>query len=200
MNKLAVFDIDGVLCDFEPAIVHALARQFGAIAKLNRHEYYFEKRFSNYPEVAKRALELTADPNFYYGLPVDNFARDFARDLHEEGYSIMYVTSRPKSCKEFTRRWLEKNVFNDRGDLGLFCGVQDKSEFLGDMDVDIVVDDSREQVEELLNSGKSAFCWSQEWNEGVFPRLYVDKDEALMLWRSEDEEAEPFWASIEVEN
>lgn len=200
MSKLAVFDIDGVLCEFEPALVHALAMEFGEIAKLNRSEYSLEERFKAYPELAKRALELTANPNFYYGLKRDDYAHEFTIELMNSGYAIMYLTSRPKSCEAFTRRWLEKNTFNYSETLGLFCDVQEKAEFLSDIGVDIVVDDSMEQVAHLHKLGKPAFCWSQEWNKGMFPRLYVDKDETLMLWKREDEEAEPFWATIEVEN
>lgn len=199
MNKLAVFDIDGVLCEFEPALVRILKNEFGSIGTINRHEYSFEARFKNRQDVLTRALELTADPNFYYGLPRDEYAFSFAAQLMNLGYGVMYLTSRPKSCETFTRRWLEKNTYNYKGSLGLFCGVKDKSEFLADVDVDIVVDDSKEQVEWLHNSGKPAFCWSQEWNEGIFPRLYVDKDETLMLWGYEEEEALPFWSVFDKE-
>lgn len=200
MNKLAVFDIDGVLCEFEPTLVRVLVQDFGSIGALNRHIYSFEDRFKNYPEVAKRALELIADPNFYYGLTVNKFACDFAADLQTAGYSIIYVTSRPKSCEAFTRRWLEKNMFFKRGDsFRIFCDIKDKSEFLLDVDVDIVVDDSIHQIVRLRNSGKQVLCWSQIWNQGVFPRLYTSGNGTLMIWKNEDEEAEPFWASVEVE-
>ena len=207
--NLVIFDVDGVVCNFEEKIVAELCRQFGQKGALNRHYYRLEDRFKHYPEILRKALELANDPNFYYGLnPISDGIR-FSEELHLAGYAIMFLSSRPFLMKSFTDRWLGKNVpflekpsrspgqhvRSYKGKEFLHCGVENKAEFLEEItdSIEFVVEDSPRQIESLKDAGIPVLCWSQEWNEGIFPRLYVSKNGILMLWVSEDEEAAPFW-------
>src|SRR3990167_1260037 len=127
MNKLVVMDIDGVLADFEGKLVSVLAREFGEIAYYNRDRFRLEDRYGKYPQVLNRALELTKDPNFYYGLEECEGATDFVDRLSDEQYSITYASSRPKTAESFTIRWLFKHTI---GRFGVYCGVADKLDFV----------------------------------------------------------------------
>jgi len=191
MNKLVVFDIDGVLVDFEWQLVKTLGREFGEIGYYNRDKFRLEDRFKDYPQILARALELTADPNFYYGLEPNEEALKFVKSLVEDGFPVMYVSSRPPSAENFTRRWLLKNVF---GQVDVHCGVVDKTDFLSDLkdSIGTIVEDNPEQIENLKDAGFTVLCWGQPWNEGIFPRVYVRKDGVLMYWYDESKEAREF--------
>ena len=78
----------------------------------------------------------------------------------------------------------------------MICGVGDKADFLAHLknEIEFVVDDNPEQIARIREVGLVVVCWSQPWNEGIFPRLYVRSDGEVMLWAKEDIEAEPFFA------
>jgi len=196
MNKMVVFDIDGVLAKFEPGLVEVLDGEFGSNSKVNRHVFILEERFKNHPEILSRAIELSENPNFYYGLEPDKNALIFLSDLEANGFGIMYLTGRPKSSYPFTKRWLEKMAPRFMAN-SLFM-ESDKADFLADVDVDFVVEDSPSQIESLKKSGKTVLCWHQEWNEGIFPRLYARSDGEIMYWSEVGEESEPFWSVVEL--
>ena len=192
--KTAVFDIDGVLADYEGQLVKELYRRFGSVGLRNRDKYSLEDRFVDHPEILECAQMLTEDPNFYYGLPEDVAAIRFVEDLLDDGFLAVYLTSRPSTARGFTRRWLIRKL-TDTNPL-VFCGASDKVGWLESVygNMDFVVEDNPEQIEKIRKAGLTVLCWSQPWNEGIFPRLYVrSTDQELMLWASEDTEAEPFF-------
>ena len=51
MNKLVVFDIDGVLAAYEPKLVQVLVDRFGEKAAKGRNLFSLEKRYSEHPEI-----------------------------------------------------------------------------------------------------------------------------------------------------
>lgn len=193
MNKLIVLDIDGVLANFEDRLVHMLWQEFGSVALENRDCYKLEDRWGDRPEVLNKARQLTADPNIYYGLEMHDGADNFLATLVFDDHPFMFVTSRPEYMESVTRRWLNRKfrITNPR----LYCGILDKAEFLSRIkdSIDFVIDDNPEIIKSLQDKGFVAVCWSQEWNMGIFPRLYVRSDGEVMLWSREDIEAEPFF-------
>lgn len=193
--KKVIFDIDGVLADFEGQAVKELYRKFQDIGKANRHLFRFEDRFNGYSQVIEYANGLVADANFYYALPPIEEGIAFLEELMNEGYEIIYVTSRPLSAYSFTYRWLLKNTTDIEPNV--ICGVGDKANFVSHLknEVEFVVDDNPEQIARIKEVGLVVVCWSQPWNEGIFPRLYVRSDGEVMLWAKEDIEAEPFFTT-----
>ena len=196
MNKLVVFDIDGVLAAYEPKLVQVLVDRFGEKAAKGRNLFSLEKRYSEHPEILNVAKGLTSDPNFYYDLESEAGALSFISQLADSGFPIMFVTSRPAYMESVTRRWLLKNFgayFEES--LGLFCGIESKAKFVADLKdgVEFVVEDNPENIREIVDAGFMALCWDQTWNQGVFPRLYIRSDGELMLWADESKESAPFW-------
>lgn len=195
-KKIVAFDVDGVLAKFEQKLVDVLVGEFGKMGGINRFFFSLEDRFKNHPDVLKKALQYVADPNFYYSIPRDDGACDFVADLMEDGWGVMYVTSRPRSHETFTRRWLQKNTNKYEKSYGLFCGISNKSEFLKDVDVEFLVEDNPEEIIRCKNSKIPVMCWAQQWNDHLFPRLYTDKEGVLMLWIDEESDATPFWSLV----
>lgn len=197
MKNLVAVDIDGVICDFEGKLVSVLEKQFGAIGHANRNLFRLEDRFPDRPDVLRWAQTLVEDPNFYYGLEVNYEVADFIFSLQDSRKLVMYVSSRPLSAENFTRRWLLRKTY---GQVEVYCGISDKAGFLEEIrdSVDFIIEDNPEQIESLKKAGFTVLCFDQEWNKGIFPRLYVRSDGFMMLWASEDTEAELFWTTHEV--
>lgn len=193
MNKIVCFDVDGVLADFEGKLVNVLESEFGDIATKNRNLFSIEDRFENHPEIIRRAQLYINTPNFYRNLePIKDMIL-LANELIGFKVGVMYLTSRPQTHEEVTRRWLQKHTENYSESLGLFCGVENKADFLLDVNAQYLIDDNPKEITRCKKSKIPVLVWSQEWNERLFPRLYASSNGTLMLWESEDKEAEPFW-------
>ncbi len=193
--KTAVFDIDGVLADYEGQLNRVLFRKFGDRGYCNRDIYSLEKRYAKEPEVLEYALALTADPNFYYPLRPIVQMLSFVEDYWiKTGNEVLFVTTRPESAETFTRRWLNKHL-ERFVDYTLFCGISRKSEFLLKNDfgeIEFVIEDSPSQIQDLKDNGFNALCYDQRWNQDIFPRLYCRPDGEVMLWNDPASESESF--------
>lgn len=192
MKNIAVFDVDGVLADYEGQIALCVKDVFDIpFASQKRNLYRLEDRYSG--EVLEFVQELTNDPSFYYPLPECRGAVDFATRLYGDGYGIMFVSSRPKASEYMTQKWINKHLCVSAPFVE--CGVSDKPEFLAMYkdQIDFVVEDNPQNIQDLSYSGFQTLCWWQEWNEGIFPRVYVRGDGILMLWEDESIEAQPFF-------
>lgn len=198
MKNLVVFDVDGVLADFEGQLVKVLVSEFGEVARQKRNCFRLEDRFAERPDILSRAKELVSDPNFYYGLREIDGAFGFVDMVMDEGKGVVFVSSRPDSAQSFTARWLLKRMY--KGKPVVFCGIEDKVGFLKPIleSVDFVVEDNPQHIADLKSAGIDVICFDQPWNQGIFPRLYIRSDGEPMLWAQEDLEAEPFFA-VEME-
>lgn len=197
MGDIVVFDIDGVLADFEETLVRVLYKKFSDFAYADRSIFRLEERYGNTPVVLDYALKLAANPNFYYGLPPVVGGIALLEKTMNLGSPVIYLSNRPASCQQVTVRWLKRHTTDP--DLIAVCGVKDKAAYLKDcrMLIDFVVEDNPFQIENLKKNKIPVICWGQQWNEGIFPRLYVRSDGEVMLWGREDVEAEPFFESGE---
>ena len=196
MKSFVVFDIDGVLADFEGELVNDLSASFGNRARVNRHMYAMEDRFQDSPDILEESKRLMEYPLFYRDIEPIYPAIQFAKDLMQSRLGVMYLTSRPRGTEAFTRMWLQKRTWNYSGSMGVFF-TDDKADFLTDIDVEFVVEDSPAHIQALKNAGKSVFCWSQPWNEGIFPRLFTERQsDTIFLWSNSRDEAEPFWMAM----
>ena len=196
MKSFVVFDIDGVLADFEGDLVSKLVDTFGISGKANRHFYEMEDRFYGRNDILDTAEYFMDYPPFYRSIEPIYSAIQFAKDLMQSGLGVMYLTSRPRGTEAFTRMWLQKHTWNYSGSMGVFF-AENKADFLADIDVEFVVEDSPAHIQALKNAGKSVFCWSQPWNEGIFPRLFTERQsDTIFLWSNSRDEAEPFWMAM----
>lgn len=195
--KTVVFDIDGVLAEFEPYLVACLENEFGSLATKGRNMYHFQERFAEYPYILEKAEGIQADPNIYYCLEPNPAAVKLVCSLIELGYGVLYVSARPKYTETYTRRWLEKHTGCYKHSLGLWCGIENKADYLSDIDVDFVVEDSPDQIQRLREFGIPYLCWGQEWNSGIFPRLVTERQsDDVFLWESESTPERPFLQAV----
>lgn len=200
MNKTAFVDIDNCLADFEGQLVTYLAEKHGGDAFLKRHLYSLTERFDGKPELAMDAVAFVTDPNSYYGLSPIVPMVEFAAGLEEQG-AVIYLSSRPMECLNFTIRWLKKHGLLTNPDIHLvFCGVEDKFYFLEDLQtsdevsVDFIVEDSPTHINSLRESF-TVLTFDRPWNQGLYPRI-TDRNGVLMYQSVAGERAEPLYEAF----
>lgn len=192
MNKLVVFDIDGVLRDFEGALIELLAVDSPVMAYRKRHLYSFYDRFEGFPTAIALMEECVADPSFYRNLvPIVPMVMLAFGAMQE--FDVIFLSSCPQKAWRNTVLWLRErglDVSNDQ----VYCGVKDKAAWLKSylrdgQEVEFVVEDSPENIHSLQSAGFKTYAWNQPWNEGCFPRLEVNRDGDLMVWATESTES-----------
>ena len=194
--KIAVFDIDGVLADFEGLIVDIFGEGRG------REFYCLGDRYDT--KVMEKVNAIVNDANYYYPLNPIKQGFGFLAQASPK-YQIMIMTSRPHTdtMERFTKKWLARQL---RDTVGLqyedLLGVKftlNKSAdlFLIRDDVAFFVDDNPEEIEEAKRIGIPSYSWAQPWNEHVFPKLFPERDGTV--WYQELDYTEPvrFWQKDE---
>lgn len=166
-KKLAILDIDGVLCDFESKF----CEDFGS---KNRHLYSLEAR---YPEVhSEKIREWVKDPENYADLSPIFGGILLLNEIKKYNVDVMLLTSRPRTTKKVTEVWLERYSVNYDW-LHFSSDKVDTVSRLG-RDVDILVEDSTKTLDSMKENNLVRFpiAWGQPWNEGYYPRLAYDEN------------------------
>lgn len=198
MNKLVVFDIDNCLADFEGQMVEYLRELYGNDAVINRDIYRLSERFDGEEMILSDALDFVLDQNSYYGLPVIEPMVEFASLLEEQGV-VLYLSSRPALAYNTTIRWLKKQGLLSNPTLhSVFCGVEDKADFLADLvekgeeySIEFIVEDAPENITSLKKNF-SVITFDRPWNKGIYPRI-EDRNGVLMYQAAHGERSEPLY-------
>ena len=193
--KIGVFDIDGVVADFNELLVDICGEGRGL------GFYNLDDRYDG--ETLARAWEIQNDANYYYPLKAIVEGIEFVKDTLRRGYEVLFLTSRPDvgSMKSFTKRWLQRELRLAGVDYERTLGVQfvlNKSLHLETFKKDILffVDDNPEEIHEAKLCGIPVFSWEQPWNEKVFPKLFPYSGE-IGMQLNDSTECEYFWNFIE---
>jgi uncharacterized HAD superfamily protein len=165
-----------------------LYSEFGEDALVNQDRYFYEARFENRPDILRRVNRYMNEPRFFIGIEPNQAMIEFVNRLIELQFGVMFVTWRPRSHEEVTRRWLERHIVNYADTLGLFMGIEDKAEFLRDVIVDFVVDDNPRQISLMKQRGINGFCYDAPYNLGYFPRIVHDRNGEVYLQLADDQE------------
>lgn len=192
----AIFDVDGVLADFEGALVNYLSDSYDMDLSRHRRELYsLEDRYADILpfEDVKRFANT---PSSYIHLESLHGVK-FVNDLIDRGWDVWFLSSRPMIARGATERWLNNRIPRYYETRGVLVGVSDKHVAAKEWGADILVDDSPETVNQALNAGVNAFAWDQPWNQGVFPRLTCDRGGQVYIWETESTEEVPFFSVYE---
>jgi FMN phosphatase YigB (HAD superfamily) len=192
--NIAVFDIDGVLADFNGLIVDI----FGE----GRGEELYDLR-ERYNGNVQQVLEVWEDPNYYY--PLNPIKEGF--QLLEQAWAdhdILLLTSRPKvgMMESFTEKWVRKQIKAIDLEFGDLLGVNfvaNKAAYLHSFKKDIAffVDDNPEEIEEASKLGIPAYSWAQPWNEDVYPKLFPERGGTIWMQETDYKEPVRFWQKDE---
>jgi hypothetical protein len=196
-KKMVIFDIDGVLANFEGTLVEYLREKYGKDAFANRSMYSIEGRFANRKDILADALAFTADPNSYYGLEPIIKGVELAGALIARDYPVLFLSGRPQVAQETTIRWLRKYVEGYDLALGAACVGSLKMKRILSPEVkdliEFVVDDNPEIVAELNKSDIIAYAWSQPWNAGTYPVIIPDNNHCADVFKNKFDKAVPFF-------
>ena len=164
-NKTIVFDIDGVLADFEGAF----CEKFGYS---NRN---FIDLVSRYPEKEQEILKFISDTSSYEDLEPIFGGGVLLAQARQKGYKVVLLTSRPLWTKEVTEEWLKKYWF-DYDDLYFAITKVAAINIMNDpkgakkYNVVAIVDDIPGNIFGLPD-GVFGVLWEQPWNADYYPKV-----------------------------
>ncbi|MGN1338422.1 MAG: HAD hydrolase-like protein [Candidatus Coprovivens sp.] len=127
---------------------------------------YTEKLPDNINSFNDEYISKFWDENRYelsYTTTFKNNASDILKKLHEEGYKICIITSRPdnkyKNLKKELINWFkENNIYTDK----IYTNIRNKGIFCKENNIDILIDDSINHIEEAINNNIKAILFNNK--------------------------------------
>ena len=168
-EKVAIIDVDDVLCEFRSGFSKWLLDSHGIFTDVESSEYYFITELEETGQNPEKIFEsFIADSGFLNLEPVDG-AREFMLDLKNQGYFVHILTARPNDnlrCLYNTFEWLEENdIYFDKIDFSSekfrWC-VQ--SDYWCNNAIDFAVDDSPKHAAEYSKHGVKTFFPEKSYN------------------------------------
>lgn len=161
-DRSIVFDIDGVVADFEGAF----CKQFGSN---KRDRVSLEQR---YPLRAKEIREFSKSPSVYDNLEVLPLGKHINSYLHKHGFIIDIVSSRPETLSAITQRWLQRNgIYFD----SLWIGNSvPKAEHIRGIKAICAIDDLGQVLDSVAPYRIPGILISSKWNyefRKKYPRI-----------------------------
>ena len=172
-EKVAIVDMDDVLCEFRICFSNWLLETKGVKTDVESEEYYFINALEDSglnPE--KVFSEFVSDDGFLHLEPVAN-AHSFMKNLRDKGYFIHILTARPGEnlrCRYNTFEWLENNEIEF--DKVSFASEKLRwcmqSEYWVDKKISFAIDDSPKHATEYAKHGVSVFSPEKSYNKEIF--------------------------------
>jgi 5'(3')-deoxyribonucleotidase len=161
--KKVCFDIDCTLNDFELDF----CTKFG----WNKREIY--NLYQRYPDKQEEIRNYLYDCETYRNLNL-LYAPYLLYTYFQlmMGVSVYIGTSRPDECFHSTIEWIDRHsLFPEE----VFFSRDDKVSLMVKNGMDILIDDSLEQLTKAQSCGILAVAWRQPWNSGWFPAFSADR-------------------------
>lgn len=170
-SKTVLVDMDGVLADFDRAVLDRLPSSIARVARMN---FYIAE---DYPEHVMHVRSIVAQPDFFQDLPIVEGAIDGWERLLDLGYDPR-ICSAPLSVNSFSaegkRLWLQRHFVPKFGEQVVSRAIIDKQKYKY---AGRVLIDDRPKVD--TGNGQAA------WQHVVFDRPYNADSDAkyrLMDW------------------
>ena len=169
-------DIDGVLRNFQAAIVDRYAEthfQTDRIIEYENWEWNLVNNFPDYTGTAKQFYDwwsLTEAPEIMINakrMPGALSAFKFIQN--ETRHTPVIVSSQRKGTEQYTLEWLGLNGFNSTETHF------SKNKLKSNINCEAIIDDKTENLQDYKNAGKIAIAishpWNVEWEGLVFKSL-----------------------------
>jgi uncharacterized HAD superfamily protein len=187
-QKVAIFDVDGVLANFEEAFCEAFGNK-------NRHLYNLSVR---YPDIDPDLIKewVNDEENYRHLNPIFG-GITFLNQVKARGFRIVLVTSRPEHLEKVTMGWLR--LYNIPYDSLILLGGYHitKAEFLKNVQgIELFVDDSVSELKQMKSYFPQTVClaWAQPWNDGYFPRAIYDQENMKIMVNMGDNNWRWIWS------
>lgn len=160
--KRIALDIDEVICDF----ITAYADKYDVT--YDPQCWYYDSH------IIERLNTLTEDKEFWLSLKTKIDPKDL---LFEP---VAYISSRSFMLADVTRQWLSANGFPNASNV-VCCGstTEDKSFWMDELNIDILIDDSPLNFTDLSSKGYCCYLLDKPYNRTInagFKRIYHIND------------------------
>lgn len=157
IENVALFDMDGTLCDYEKAII----RDYNLLKGPNDPDYNFDL-IEKTPYLKERVRIIRRQPNWWLNLEKFKLGFDILDLARELNFKINILTKGPRSAATAWSekvQWIEKNISN-RNDLNITIS-EDKGIVYGK----VLVDDFPEYILRWLEHRKRGLVIMPASNE-----------------------------------
>lgn len=182
-SRDVLVDMDGVLADFDGAVMGRLA---SSVVRVPRNNFYFE---DDYPDHVDHVKDIINHPDFFFDLGVIDGALEGWQRIRDQGFNPRICSAPLYSnvlCVEGKRSWLRKHLVPEFGRRVLDDAILDTRKY---RHYGVVLIDDKPDVD--TNNGQA------EWEQVVFDQIY-NKDSPprhrLYGWR--DPELENILESV----
>lgn len=155
--KILKFDIDGVACDHAVAICRAVNDEFNCSSKKSD----VTKWDHNFGDITfvEACKKYYPNSTFISQMPITKGFRGLLENL-QGNFHVSFITTRDHS-HEATKSWIENNL----GDYGVEFVKSKESATL-----DVLVDDSEEEIINIVSNNKIGILLNQPWNDNALTR------------------------------
>ena len=157
------FDIDGVLTDEgdnENNIWYkAFINHFGDKIKKVSNSYDFREAY-NLPDSDIMDFLNENKEKIFSSVPPYKEAIEFLNNLKKQGHKVILITARHEEFRDVTERWLNKNNFS----YDKLYHDEDKAPLAQSENLEIFVDDHRDNVREIKSVGIPALLFTRSHN------------------------------------
>jgi len=188
MLRLA-FDLDGVVCDIEKAMMKVAKEKYGVNIIQNEIRTF---DFCKPTGLTKEQVEdIVTICIVNYKLPKPNRgAISFLKKYYQEtGKQLLFITSRynNKAATDGTSNWLHWWLRPTPWECS-FCNGGTKSDRLIEKEVDIFIEDRVKNAEELADRERCVWLMDKPWNQHCREDQYIvrvyDWEEVEILWNA----------------
>jgi 5'-nucleotidase len=177
-DNIVLVDMDGVLADFDGAVIDRLPLEIARVARTN---FYISQ---DYPDHTTHVHAITSHPEFFRSLPVIDGALEGWQRLIDLGYDPR-ICSAPLTANEQSvagkLAWLQDHFVPKFGKQVVERAIIDKQKYKYD---GLVLIDDRPEVE--TNNGQAT------WQHVVYDRFYNQQSNAklrLFGWNDQNLES-----------
>ena len=169
-------DIDDTITNTQDKI-DEIAKNIENMEIYDRSKHWFYERYNCSLEVYDKFLRKHIE-NFMNNVSIKKDANYYINKLHDEGNEIYIITFRSmcysKNVPDITKEYL--NRYNIKYDKLIF-NSKDKANICLENNIDIMVDDSTENILDIENIGVKTIVMDNEYNKDInTSRAYSWKD------------------------
>jgi len=154
-------DIDGVLADTHSVLMD-LASEHVPIDEEDRQKYGVQETKHGSDGLRNQVFEEIFEKGLIAEAPIIPGAAEKVNELYDAGNEIYIITARKKNWEEQTKEWLKKNGIKYHK---LIMGAGKKGDVAKEEGIDVFIEDSSDNIENLEGNGIRAFVFSQPWNQ-----------------------------------
>lgn len=179
MKKYIIgFDIDGVVLDFNNLFLDVAKNEFNILKNVTPNDVtsynYWDCLNISKKEALKLINNILENP-CKYKIKAVTGATEALTELSKY-INLLFVTARPCSCMEQTKKLVYKTLFNiNKNKIKIVhSSDNDKSDILKNFGVEYFVDDRLKNCRDINRNGIKALLFNHPWNQSNEPFFRIN--------------------------